>query len=178
MRKLLMEELGRLSVNEYKEVTKFPYMVILNNLRSSNNVGSFFRTADAFKASKLVLGGYTPSPPHREISKSAIGAENSVNWEKVEDLTTYVIELKNLGYKIVAVEQVAYSMMLQDFMPDTTTSYAFIFGNEVEGVSDELISLCDICLEIPQFGTKHSLNVAISAGIVLWTFVSKRFLTN
>ncbi len=178
MRKLLVEEMGRLSVEEFKEAAKFPYLVILNNLRSLNNVGSFFRTADAFKASKLVLGGYTPNPPHREISKSALGAENSVTWEKVDDLVPYLQELKKLDYIIVAVEQVENSLMLQDFLPDPTAKYAFIFGNEVDGVSESLISLCDICLEIPQFGTKHSLNVSISAGIVLWSFISKRIMTD
>ncbi len=170
--------MGRLSVEEFKNVSKFPYLVILNNLRSLNNVGSFFRTADAFKASKLVLGGYTPHPPHREISKSALGAENSVEWEKVEDLVSYIIDLKNSGYVIAAVEQVENSLMLQDFAPNPDKKYAFIFGNEVEGVSEELINLCDVCLEIPQFGTKHSLNVSISAGIVLWSFVSKRIIIN
>ncbi len=174
MRKLLVEEMGRVSIDEFKELPKFPYIVILNNIRSLNNVGSFFRTCDAFKASKLVLGGYTPTPPHREISKSALGAENSVDWEKIENLSEYVMNLKQEGYLVVAVEQAEDSVLLQNFAPRNSEKYAFIFGNEVEGVSEDLMSICDICLEIPQFGTKHSLNVSISAGIILWSFVSAK----
>ncbi|CAG4991456.1 tRNA (guanosine(18)-2'-O)-methyltransferase [Dyadobacter sp. CECT 9275] len=174
MRKLMVEEMNRLSVEEFKNSDKFPYVIILDNIRSLNNVGSFFRTADAFRASKLILGGYTPQPPHREITRSALGAEVSVAWEKAENLLEPIAELKLQGYKIFAVEQAEGSILLQNFEPEAGSPVAFVFGNEVEGVSDEIIDACDACLEIPQFGTKHSFNVAVSAGIILWKYVEKK----
>ncbi|PWJ60629.1 SpoU rRNA methylase family protein [Dyadobacter jejuensis] len=174
MRKLMVEEMNRLSVEDFIESEKFPFQILLDNIRSLNNVGSFFRTADAFRAEKLVLGGYTPHPPHREITRSALGAENSVAWVKVESLESYVLHLKEKGYQVVAIEQAEGSISLEDFVPMEGVGYAFIFGNEVEGVRDELMALCDACLEIPQFGTKHSLNVSVSAGIILWSYVSKK----
>jgi len=173
MRKLIIEEMNRLSVDEFKESEKFPFVIVLDNIRSLNNIGSFFRTADAFRARKLILCGYTQNPPHREITKSALGAENSVIWEKEENTLAAVEKLKREGYKILSVEQAEGSTLLQNFEPEKNVPYAFIFGNEVEGVADDVIAASDGCLEIPQFGTKHSFNVSVSAGIVLWEFVSK-----
>jgi 23S rRNA (guanosine2251-2'-O)-methyltransferase len=174
MRKLLIEEMDRLSVAEFKDSDKFPFVIVLDNIRSLNNVGSFFRTADAFRAEKLILCGYTQNPPHREITKSALGAENSVIWEKEATTLEAVTKLKKEGYQIISVEQAEGSTLLQNFNPESNARYAFVFGNEVEGVADEVIAASDQCLEIPQFGTKHSFNVSVSAGIVLWGFVSKK----
>lgn len=173
MQKLSMEEMDRLTVEDFKAADKFPYVIVLENLRSFNNVGSFFRTADAFLAEKIYLGGYTPTPPHREITKSAIGAELTVAWEKTEDTSALIKSLKLAGYAIVAVEQAHGSLALQDFTPTRGEKFAFVFGNEVMGVSEEVMALADLCIEIPQFGTKHSFNVSVSAGIVLWQFVQK-----
>jgi len=173
MRKLLIEEMNRLSVEEFKESDKFPFVILLDNIRSLNNVGSFFRTADAFRAQKLILCGYTQNPPHREITKSALGAENSVIWEKEENTLDAVKKLKDAGYIVLSVEQAEGSTLLQDFELDKNVPYAFVFGNEVEGVADDVIAASDGCIEIPQFGTKHSFNVSVSAGIVLWEFVRK-----
>jgi 23S rRNA (guanosine2251-2'-O)-methyltransferase len=171
-----MEEMNRLTVEGFREAEKFPYVLVLENIRSLNNVGSFFRTADAFRAEKMYLGGFTQSPPHREITKSALGAELAVQWQKAEDTLQLVSELRAEGYTIIAVEQAAGSVMLQHFEPEKGQKCAFVFGNEVEGVSEEIIALCDICLEIPQFGTKHSFNVSVSAGIVLWKYVEKNLI--
>lgn len=168
-----MEEMDRLTVEDFKAADKFPYVIVLENLRSLNNVGSFFRTADAFRAEKIYLGGYTPTPPHREITKSAIGAELTVAWEKIEDTPKLIESLRAAGYAIAAVEQAHGSMTLQDFTPKRGEKFAFVFGNEVMGVSEEVMALANLCLEIPQFGTKHSFNVSVSAGIVLWQFVQK-----
>lgn len=173
MRKLQIEEMNRLSVEEFKESAKFPFVIVLDNIRSLNNVGSFFRTADAFRAEKIILCGYTQHPPHREISRSALGAELSVGWEKEESAVVAVQKLKEMGYQVLAVEQAEGSVMLQDANFRTGEKYAFVFGNEVEGVSDDAIAASDGCIEIPQFGTKHSFNVSVSAGIVLWDFVRK-----
>lgn len=173
MRKLRIEEMGRLTVEEFKESDKFPFVVVLDNIRSLANVGSFFRTADAFRAEKIILCGYTQSPPHREITRSAIGAELSVNWEKSESTELTVKQLKEQGYQVWCVEQAEGSVMLQNFEPEQDKAYAFVFGNEVEGVADNVIEASDGCLEIPQFGTKHSFNVSVSAGIVFWEFVRK-----
>lgn len=173
MRKLLIEEMNRLSVEEFKESDKFPFVILLDNIRSLNNVGSFFRTADAFRAQKLILCGYTQNPPHREITKSALGAENSVIWEKAENTLDVVKKLKAAGYIVLSVEQAEGSTLLQNFELEKNVPYAFVFGNEVEGVADDVIAASDGCIEIPQFGTKHSFNVSVSAGIVLWEFVRK-----
>ncbi len=173
MRKLLIEEMNRLSVEEFKESDKFPFVIVLDNIRSLNNIGSFFRTADAFRAKKMILCGYTQSPPHREITKSALGAENAVIWEKEETTIKAVLKLKEDGYQVFAVEQAEGSTLLQNFDPKPGIPCAFVFGNEVEGVADEVIDVCDGCVEIPQFGTKHSFNVSVSAGIVLWEFIKK-----
>ena len=174
MRKLGFDEMGRMTVEEFKQSEKFPFVIVLDNIRSLNNIGSFFRTADAFRAEKMLLCGYTQQPPHREITRSALGAVVSVEWTKFSNTLDEVKYLKSNGYKIWCVEQAEGSVMLQDFAPVSDVPYAFIFGNEVEGVDDEVISASDGCLEIPQFGTKHSFNVSVSAGIVLWDFVSKK----
>ena len=174
MRKLRVEEMHRLSVDEFKESNKFPFVILLDNIRSLNNVGSFFRTADAFRAQKIILCGYTQQPPHREITRSALGAELSVEWEKDSSASDAVKKLQLAGYKVIAVEQVEGSTLLQDFDFVEQSAYAFVFGNEVEGVSDEVMALVDGCIEIPQFGTKHSFNVSVTAGIVMWEFVRKK----
>ena len=168
MRKLSLDELNRLSVGTFRASEKFPVVVVLDNIRSLNNVGSFFRTADAFR-----ICGYTPTPPHREITRSALGAELAVSWEKYEKTSDALHELKAQGYTVLAVEQAEGSQLLHRFDVEKTKRYALVFGNEVEGVADELIPQVDGCIEIPQFGTKHSFNVAVSAGIVLWGFISK-----
>jgi 23S rRNA (guanosine2251-2'-O)-methyltransferase len=173
MRKLEVEEMNRLSVDEFKQSDKFPYVIILDNIRSLNNIGSFFRTADALRAEKIILGGYTQQPPHREITRSALGAELSVAWEKAPVVAEAILELKNTGYQVLAVEQVEGSTLLHEYDFKKGEAYAFVFGNEVEGVSEEVMSLVDGCVEIPQYGTKHSFNVSVSAGIVLWEFVRK-----
>jgi len=174
MRKLRIEEMGRITVEEFKQADKFPFVIVLDNIRSLANVGSFFRTADAFRAQKIILSGYTQSPPHREITRSAIGAELSVEWEKSENTEDAVRQLKSEGYEVWCVEQAEGSVMLQDFDADPQKPYAFVFGNEVEGVADNVIAASDGCLEIPQFGTKHSFNVSVSAGIIFWEFMRKK----
>ncbi len=173
MQKLSQEALNRLSIDEFRQSPKFPLTVVLENIRSLNNVGSFFRTADAFRIEKLYLAGYTPSPPHREITKSALGAELAVDWEKQEDPLRLVQDLKRTGRTVIAVEQTRESIMLQDFPVRPDQAYVLVFGNEVEGVSQELLDEADYSIEIPQFGTKHSFNVSVCAGIVLWDFLKK-----
>lgn len=173
MRKLKNEELDRLSIDEFKEQKKIPLTVILDNVRSLNNVGSAFRTSDAFLINKIYLCGITGIPPHREINKTALGATESVDWEHKEDTIALIHELKTMGYKIIAVEQAEKSTMLPDFLPEKDTHYAIIFGNEVFGVDQKAVETADICLEIPQHGTKHSLNISVSIGIVIWDIVSK-----
>lgn len=166
MRKLTMPELNRLSLTEYQEVEKLDVIVVLDNVRSLSNIGSFFRTADAFRIGEIFLCGITACPPHREIHKTALGAEESVKWryfETTEDACKY---LKENDYVINAVEQIENSVMLNDFVPVKKSAY--IFGNEVDGVGDEVLPYCDNAIEIPQEGTKHSLNVSVSAGIVMY----------
>lgn len=170
IRKLSMEELGRVSVQEYKASTKPSLVVVLDNVRSLHNVGSLFRTSDAFGVSHLYLAGITGTPPHREIHKSALGATESVPWSYHENVSEMVAQLKKEGYEIVVVEQTTGSQSLEKFMPDVEKKYCLVFGNEVEGVSDEILKLASIALEIPQSGTKHSLNVSVCAGIILWHF--------
>ena len=173
MRKLSNEELNRISVEEFKNKKKIPLVVVLDNVRSMNNVGAAFRTSDAFCVEKIFLCGITASPPHREIHKTALGATESVDWEHVESTMTLINRLKYLDYIIVSIEQVQDGLMLQDFQPEMNKKYAFIFGNEAFGVDDAAVALSDICLEIPQFGTKHSLNISVSIGIVVWDFFVK-----
>ena len=168
-----MDELNRLSVEEFKETDKFPYILILDDIRSMNNIGSVFRTADAFKVEKIYLCGITATPPHREIQKTALGADETVVWEHVQDVLLLVKDLQKKGYQVAAVEQVEKSVSLLDFQPQKGKKYAFIFGNEVFGVNQAVVEQADFCLEIPQYGTKHSLNISVTAGVVAWDFVSK-----
>jgi 23S rRNA (guanosine2251-2'-O)-methyltransferase len=167
MRKLKLDELNRLTVEEFATKTKRPIVVVLDNIRSALNVGSVFRTSDAFAIEKIVICGISATPPNREITKTAIGATDSVAWEYIEDIKEAVVHLKSNGYTIVGIEQTDQSVMLNDFQKDHQ-KIAVIFGNEVDGISDEIIQDLDICIEIPQHGTKHSLNVSVCAGGVLW----------
>lgn len=166
MKKLSMDDLGRISVQEYKESRKLPLVVVLDNVRSLNNIGSVFRTCDAFRVESICLCGITATPPHRDIHKTALGAEDSVPWDYFDTTAACVEQLRKQGYGIYAVEQVDESVMLHQFQPQGPI--AVIFGNEVEGVDETLLPLCDGCIEIPQYGTKHSLNISIAAGIVVW----------
>lgn len=167
-RKLLNSELHRLSVDEFKSAEKSSSVVILDNIRSLHNVGSVFRTCDAFRLGRIYLCGICACPPSPEIHKSALGAEFSVDWEYRENTAELVRQLKEEGYTIVSVEQAENSTSLEDFHPEEGHKYAYVFGNEVKGVSQEVVNDSDLCLEIPQYGTKHSLNVSVSVGIVLW----------
>lgn len=169
-RKLLNIELGRVSVQEYKDLPESGIVLVLDNVRSAHNVGSAFRTADSFKADKVWLCGICAVPPSAEIHKSALGAEDSVEWEHVDDTMTAVRRLKEAGYRIVSVEQTVDSVMLDRFRPERGEKYALVFGNEVAGVSQEVVDSSDFSLEIPQYGTKHSLNVSVSVGVILWHF--------
>lgn len=173
MKKLKLEELGRISVNEFKEARKLPVCVVLDNVRSLHNVGSVFRTADAFRIEKIYLTGITGTPPHREIQKSALGATESVAWEYFETPALAIQQLKNQNYKIVVIEQTTESKPLHEFIPDPQLKYGVVLGNEVEGVSEEVIQLTDLALEIPQHGTKHSLNISVCFGIVAWDLFRK-----
>lgn len=173
MRKLKNSELDRLSVDEYKETEKTSITVVLDNIRSCNNIGSVFRTSDALLIEKVVLCGITATPPNKEIHKTALDAEKSVPWEYFEETEHAVLRLKESGYRVFAVEQVENSVMLPDFVPEKGQKYALVFGNEVKGVQQSVIDLCDGAIEIPQYGTKHSFNVSVSAGIVLWDVVYK-----
>jgi tRNA G18 (ribose-2'-O)-methylase SpoU len=173
MRKLKLDELNRVDIAEFKEQEKLPVVVVLDHVRSMHNVGSIFRTADGFAIEKVILCGITAQPPHREIEKTALGATASVDWQHFDDTLTAIDELRQQGYQIIAIEQAENSTMLNTFKPNTSAKYALIFGNEVNGVSDEAMQKIDSCIEIPQFGTKHSFNIVISAGIVLWDFFAK-----
>ena len=167
-RKLLNEELNRLTTEEYKDAEKLPIVVVLDNVRSLNNIGSVFRTSDAFRIEKIYLCGITATPPNREIHKTALGAEDSVAWEYSKETLPVVNALKAQGYKIYAVEQAENSVSLENFSLLPGEKYALIFGNEVKGVQQEVIEETEGCIEIPQYGTKHSFNISVSAGIVLW----------
>ena len=173
MRKLKNSELDRLNVEEFKNITKIPLIVILDNIRSLNNIGSVFRTSDAFLIEKIYLCGITAKPPHKEIHKTALGATESVEWEHIEDTLTLVKRLKEERIKVVAIEQAENSTMLQNFKVNNDQKYAVIFGNEVKGVQQDVVSASDYCVEIPQFGTKHSLNISVSCGVVLWDLFQK-----
>ncbi|MCX8490276.1 MAG: RNA methyltransferase [Cyclobacteriaceae bacterium] len=174
MKKLKLEELGRISVDQFKETHKIPVCILLDNVRSLHNVGSAFRTADAFRIEKIILTGITGIPPHREIHKTALGATESVSWEYSESTLTAIQKLKATGYLIMLIEQTTESKSLQSFSVEQDKKYCLVFGNEVNGISDEAIDLGDVALEIPQSGTKHSLNISVCVGIVAWEF-SKRF---
>ena len=178
MRKLSMDELNRKSVHEFKEAEKMPVVVVLDNIRSMHNVGSVFRTADAFLLRGLYLCGYTPQPPHRDIHKTALGATETVEWKYAATTVEAVQRLKDDGYQVYAVEQVQNSIPLHQFNMDQYPAIAVVFGNEVTGVEQEVIKLCDGCIEIPQLGMKHSLNISVAAGIVLWELVRNKISNN
>lgn len=173
MRKLSMGELGRKTVAEFREAEKTPLVIVLDNVRSMQNVGSVFRTADAFLLSGICLCGYTPVPPHRDIHKTALGATETVEWQYFPQAGGAIRQLKEEGYRVFAVEQATGSIPLQEFYPQGSQPLALVFGNEVSGVEASLLKLADGCLEIPQVGMKHSLNIAVSAGIVVWDLFSK-----
>lgn len=173
MKKLSLDELGRISVDQFKEAEKIPVTLVLDNIRSLHNVGSAFRTADAFRIEKIYLTGITGTPPHREIQKTALGATESVAWEYSESTDLVIRKLKEAGYTIVIVEQTTDSLPLQTFFAEKEKKYCLVFGNEVHGVSEEAIALGDLALEIPQSGTKHSLNISVCVGIVVWEIFRK-----
>ncbi len=173
MRKILNQELPRLDLQSFKAHQKNSLVLILDDVRSLNNVGSAFRTADAFLLEKIYLCGITGKPPHREINKTALGATDSVDWEYAEDVKEVVLQLRRQQYEIVLVEQTDASVMLMDFQPCPENKYALVFGNEVFGVNESLLPLAQHCLEIPQYGTKHSLNISVSVGIVVWSMLEK-----
>lgn len=170
MKKLRLEELGRVSVEEFKQADKLPVCIVLDNVRSLHNVGSAFRTSDAFRLEKIYLTGITGKPPHREMEKTALGATASVDWEYAENTADVLRALKQKDYTIIAVEQTSESIALEKFQHAAGKKYCLVFGNEVNGVSDEAIALADQAIEIPQHGTKHSLNISVCLGIVAWEF--------
>lgn len=173
MKKLKLEELGRIDVASYRLANKMPIVLVLDNLRSLHNVGSVFRSADAFSVEKLYLTGITGMPPHREIHKTALGATESVAWEHASDPLDTVRELKLRGYRIIIIEQTTESVRLDDFRIHPGEKYSLIFGNEIHGVSESVMTEADAAIEVPQTGTKHSLNVSVCAGVVLWEFYRK-----
>ena len=176
MRKLGMDELNRKSVDEFKEAEKNKVIVVLENIRSMQNVGSVFRTADAFLVEAIYLIGYTPQPPHRDIHKTALGATETVTWKYFAKTSDVIADLKANGYKLFGIEQAEGSILLQDFKKKEEEKIALIFGNEAEGVEQETLLQCEGCIEIPQFGMKHSLNISVAAGVVLWEMARKGIL--
>ncbi|MBO7497398.1 MAG: RNA methyltransferase [Salinivirgaceae bacterium] len=173
MRKLTNDELNRLSVDEYRKAEKMPVAIVLDNVRSANNVGSVFRTADCLGAEKICLCGITAIPPNKDINKTALGATESVDWKHFATTLDAVAELRAEGYTILSIEQAEGSIALQDFSPVVGRKYALIFGHEVNGVAQEVVDASDGCIEIPQVGTKHSFNISVSAGITLWEVFTK-----
>jgi len=173
MRKLLNKELDRKTTPEFKESTKIPIVVVLDNIRSMHNTGSVFRTCDALLIEKLYLCGITATPPHKDIHKTALGAQDSVDWEYCKDTLDIINQLKTDGYNIISVEQTEGSVMLPEFKINKSNKYALIFGNEIKGVQQNVVNISNHCIEIPQYGTKHSFNISVSAGIVLWEFSKK-----
>lgn len=173
--KLKLEELGRVDVETFKTLEKIPVVVVLDNIRSMHNVGAVFRTADAFLIERIILCGITPQPPHREIHKAALGATESVTWNYYESVKEAVLDLKTQKYEVLGIEQTNDSILIGDFNVDPTKKYALVLGNEVEGVSDEILKDCDAFIELPQHGTKHSLNVSVCGGIVMWDFYTKLY---
>lgn len=173
MRKLRNKELNRITIDEYKSSKKTPIVVVLDNIRSCNNIGSVFRTSDALLVEKIYLCGITATPPNNEIRKTALDAEKSVDWEYFENTEDVVAKLQQEGYKVYAIEQVENSISLPDFQPNIGEKPALVFGNEVKGVKQTVVDMCDGSIEIPQFGTKHSFNISVSAGIVLWDIFQK-----
>jgi tRNA G18 (ribose-2'-O)-methylase SpoU len=180
MRKLKIDELNRISIDKYKKAAKIPVVIVLDNIRSLNNIGSVFRTADAFRIEKIFLCGITARPPHRDIQKTALGATESVDWEYLQDVSKSVEYLKKQGYSIYAIEQTDSSLNIEEYQFKNDKKVAVIFGNEVKGVSEVLMNMVDSCIEIPQYGTKHSLNISVSAGIIIWNLYIKfrSFITN
>jgi 23S rRNA (guanosine2251-2'-O)-methyltransferase len=174
MRKLLNRELERKTLEQFRKSEKSPFVIVLDNVRSQSNVGSIFRTADAFLTEAIYLCGITAKPPHREIQKTALGATESVDWKYFPRTTDAIHDLKEDGYKIIGIEQTEGSVALDDFKVENDKRYALVFGHEINGVDQEVLNNCDFCIEIPQFGTKHSFNIAISVGIVLWELNKKR----
>lgn len=170
-RKLKLNELNRITLNEFKETEKFPIIILLDNVRSALNVGSVFRTCDAFAIEKLILCGITATPPNKEIAKTALGATESVLWENYPNTLDAIIKYKSLGFKIYALEQAEKKVFLNEYNFKPNEKIALVFGNEVDGVDQEIINHCDEVIEIPQFGTKHSLNISVSAGIAIWEVV-------
>jgi len=173
MRKLKNSELGRKTIEEYKQSSKIPLTIVLDNIRSMNNIGSVFRTSDAFSVEKIFLCGITAQPPHNDIRKTALGATESVDWEYFVTTEDAVNQLKSEEYIIISIEQAENSILLQDFEIDSERKYALIFGNEVKGVQQNIVDMSNYCIEIPQEGTKHSLNISVSAGVVLWDLYKK-----
>ncbi len=169
-----MEQLQRPDVETFKNQEKTPIVLVLDNVRSMHNVGSAFRTADGFAIEKIYLCGITGTPPHREIEKTALGATQSIAWEYAKDTKDALQKLKDEQFKIIAIEQAEQSVMLNEFKQNSADKYAFVFGNEVHGVDEEIMEMVDACIEIPQFGTKHSFNVSVTIGIVLWDFIRNR----
>ncbi|MDR2562985.1 MAG: RNA methyltransferase [Prevotellaceae bacterium] len=172
-RKLLVSELNRLSCEEFDSAIKTPIAIVLDNIRSQYNIGSIFRTCDALLVEKIMLCGISATPQSAEIHKTALGAEDTMKWEYFKNTADAVNQLKRDNYVLVAIEQAESSIMLNDFAIRSNCKYALVFGNEVKGIQQEVVNLCDFCVEIPQFGTKHSLNIAVSAGIALWDFFCK-----
>ncbi|WP_299397927.1 RNA methyltransferase [uncultured Gelidibacter sp.] len=173
MRKLKNSELDRLSVDEFKTTEKTPLIIVLDNIRSLNNIGSVFRTSDAFLVEKIYLCGITATPPHKDIHKTALGSTETVDWEYAEHTMDVIEKLKADKVIVASVEQAENSTMLNDFQPQTNQKYALVFGNEVKGVAQHVVSASDVILEIPQFGTKHSLNISVSCGVVIWDVFAK-----
>jgi tRNA G18 (ribose-2'-O)-methylase SpoU len=173
MRKLENSELNRKSINDFKDAAKTPLIIILDDIRSLNNIGSVFRTSDAFLVEKIFLCGITATPPNKEIHKTALGATETVSWEYSENVLEVIEKLKSEGVKVYAIEQVESAIFLQDFEIENDQKYALVFGNEVFGVAQKAVEICNGTIEIPQLGTKHSLNIAVSAGIVIWDFFKK-----
>jgi tRNA G18 (ribose-2'-O)-methylase SpoU len=175
MRKLKVTELDRLTTDEYKASNKTPLVIVLDHVRSLNNAGSIFRTADAFRLEAVYLCGITATPPHAEIHKTALGAEETVAWHYYKETLDAVAELKRQGYIVCAIEQAEGSISLEHFSPEKHRKYALIVGHEVKGVQQQVVDACDLCMEIPQYGTKHSLNVSVAAGIAIWDFFRKLY---
>ncbi len=173
MRKLKNSELQRINVEEFKNTDKIPLVVVLDNIRSLNNIGSVFRTSDAFVIEKIYLCGITAQPPHKDIHKTALGATESVDWEHVDSTIELIDNFKKENRKVIAIEQADNAILLQDFKIESNQKYAVVFGNEVKGVQQEVVSASDYCVEIPQFGTKHSLNISVSCGVVIWDLFKK-----
>ena len=173
MRKLKNSELNRLSVDAFKQIKKTPLIIVLDNIRSLNNIGSVFRTGDAFLIEKIYLCGITAKPPHKDIHNTALGRTNTVIWDYVDNTLDLIETLKHENIKVISIEQTENATMLNDFTPDQNTTYALVFGNEVKGVSQDVVNASDVVIEIPQYGTKHSLNISVSAGVVIWDVFSK-----